>query len=297
MLPAAFRWVSRVQPAIGPEQGGYFEITPSAVKSVERRYIPGTNVLETTFQTETEIATLTVFMPLHHHPGPTAPLEAGAGQRVARILDCTQGSVDFSMSCYPRFDYGAIIPNAVVSGPHNGFAHGGAEELSIYSSLPITVAGDGFQLTGELTAGRRFHASVSNQNSFPHQGEEVDAGLLDEELAQTVAAWREWSEICTYTGPYRDDVLRSALVLMALTYAPSGDLVAAATTSLPETIGGSRNWDYRFTWLRDAASPYMPFPLSVTPKKPMPTNSGWSGARREGRETCRSCTDWLVSGA
>ena len=202
---------------------------------------------------ETGVATLTDFMPLHHHPGPTEPLEVGTGQRVARILECTQGSVEFFMGCYPRFDYGTIIPHAVANGPHNGFAHGGAEGLSIYCSLPMTVAGDGFQVKGRLTAGQKFHTSVSNKHSFSHKGDEVDAGRLDEEFAQTVAVWREWCEICTYTGPYRDDVLRSALVLKALTYAPSGGLVAAATTSLPETIGGSRNWDYRFTWLRDAA--------------------------------------------
>ena len=231
----------------------YFEINLSGIASVQRRYLPDTNVLETTFQTETGKATLTDFMPLHHHPSPTEPLEVRTGQRISRILECTQGSVGFSMVCYPRFDYGTIVPHAVASGPNHGFAHGGAEALSIYSSAPMTVAGDGFQAEGRLTVGQQFHTAVSNQYSFSHQGDEVDAGLLDEELAQTVAFWREWSGVCTYTGRYRDDVVRSALVLKALTYAPSGGLVAATTTSLPETIGGSRNWDYRFTWLRDAA--------------------------------------------
>lgn len=81
----------------------------------------------------------------------------------------------------------------------------------------------------------------------------VDANLLNTELAQTIEYWQEWSQVCSYRGPYLEDVHRSALVLKALTYAPSGGLVAAATTSLPETIGGSRNGDYRYTWLRDAA--------------------------------------------
>ena len=156
-------------------KGGYYEIAPSGVKSVQRRYLPGTNVLETTFHTETGVATLTDFMPLHHHPGPTEPLEVGTGQRVARILECTQGSVEFFMGCYPRFDYGTIIPHAVANGPHNGFAHGGAEGLSIYCSLPMTVAGDGFQVKGRLTAGQKFHTSVSNKHSFSHKGDDAAA--------------------------------------------------------------------------------------------------------------------------
>ena len=234
-------------------KGGYFEITPLGITSVQRRYLPDTNVLETTFHTETGVATLTDFMPLHHHSGPTEPLELGTGQRISRILECIQGTVEYSMGCYPRFDYGTIIPHVMADTPHNGFAHGGAEALAIYSSAPMTVAGDGFQVKGRLTEGQKFHTAVSNQYSFSPTGDQVDAGLLDQELARTVAFWQEWSEVCSYSGPYRDDVVRSALVLKALTYAPSGGLVAAATTSLPETIGGSRNWDYRFTWLRDAA--------------------------------------------
>ena len=228
-------------------QGGFYEIAPSGLRSIQRRYLPGTNVLETTFHTDTGVATLTDFMPLHGHSSPTVPLEIATGQRISRILECTAGNVAFSMGCYPRFDYGTIIPHAVANDPHNGFAHGGAEGLSFYSSLPMTVAGDGFQVEGRLSEGQKFHTAITNQTSFTHKGDHVDAGRLDEELAQTVSFWREWSEICTYKGPYRDDVLRSALVLKALTYAPSGALVAAATTSLPEIIGGSRNWDYRFT--------------------------------------------------
>ena len=135
-------------------RGGDFQINVSGIKSIERRYIDGTNVLETVFETASGSATLTDFMPPHHHPGPTEPLESGAGQRVARILECTQGNVEFSMVCLPRFDYGTIIPHADASDPHSGFAHGGAAALSVYSSTPMTAANYGFQTEGRLTAGQ-----------------------------------------------------------------------------------------------------------------------------------------------
>ena len=92
------------------------------------------------------------------------------------------------MGCYPRFDYGTIVPYAVADSPHNGFAHGGAEALSIYCSAPMTVAGDGFQAKGRLTAGQKFHTAITNQYSFSPTGDQVDAGLLDEELAPFVAS-------------------------------------------------------------------------------------------------------------
>ena len=233
-------------------RGGYFELAPKGVQRVKRRYLPGTNVIETTFYTGSGTATLTDFMPIHHHPGPNVPLEVSTDQRVARILECTQGSVEFSLACFPRFDYGTIIPHAVADGPNRGYAHGGAQALSVYCSAPLEVVDDGFQSQGLLRAGEKLYAAVSNQARLSHAGGTVDPLQMEQELAETVSFWEDWSAICTYQGPYRDEVLRSALLLKALTYAPSGGLVAAATTSLPETIGGSRNWDYRFTWLRDA---------------------------------------------
>ena len=98
------------------------------------------------------------------------------------------------------------------------------------------------------------YAAATYQSRFSHSAEEaLDDGEIELRLRETVRFWREWSARCTYQGEYQDEVLRSALTLKALTYAPSGALVAAATTSLPEVIGGSRNWDYRYTWIRDAS--------------------------------------------
>ena len=234
-------------------KGGYFKVAPVGVRSVRRRYIPGTNVLETTFQTDTGEARLTDFMPIDGHSGSEPSPEAGSRQRLLRILECSSGSVDFTVECYPRFDYGTIFPHVVVDGPNTGFAHGGADALSLYCSAPLEEAEDGFHSKGTLRSGERVCAAATYESRFSHSAEALDDDDIDLRLRETTRFWREWSGRCTYQGEYRDEVLRSALTLKALTYAPTGALVAAATTSLPEAIGGSRNWDYRYTWIRDAS--------------------------------------------
>ncbi len=240
--------------------GGYFQISPPDVRSVSRRYLPKTNILETTFETDSGVATLTDFMPVHPHPAPKDATDAVRRRQVARILECTSGTVRFSLACYPRFEYGTMIPHSILNGPHTGFAHGGVDALSIFCTAPLRVVDDGFEAEGHLAAGEKLYAVLTGQPRFggrrsfaSHESDKVTAAEIDGRLANTTRFWEEWSAQCTYTGKYRDEVLRSALTLKALTYAPSGALVAAATTSLPEVIGGTRNWDYRFTWIRDAS--------------------------------------------
>ena len=234
------------------QKGGYFQVAPRLVQSVKRRYLPGTNVLETTFQTDSGAARLTDFMPVHPHFDPVAPFEVGSQQQVARILECTTGSVGFTLKCYPRFDYGTIVPHSTLDGPRKGFSHGGADALSIYCSAPLIEVEGGFQSEGVLREGEKLCAAVTYQPWFSHAVEALDEREIELRLRETIRFWQQWSALCNYAGEYREDVLRSALVLKGLTYVPSGGLVAAATTSLPEAIGGSRNWDYRFTWIRDA---------------------------------------------
>ena len=234
-------------------KGGYVKVAPCGPRSVSRRYLPGTKVLETTFQTDTGVAKLTDFMPTHPHHRPDKPLEVSSRQQVLRILECVSGSTQFSVECYPRFDYGTIVPHVVLDGPQKGFAHGGASALSVYCSAPLREEEDGFRSEGLLKAGEKLYLALTHKSDFSHTGEAFEDSEVQTRLEDTLSFWQEWSALCTYNGEYRDDVLRSALTLKALTYAPSGALVAAATTSLPEVIGGSRNWDYRFAWIRDAS--------------------------------------------
>jgi GH15 family glucan-1,4-alpha-glucosidase len=269
-------------------QGGYFQITAKNVRSVSRRYLPGTNVLETTFESDTGTATLTDFMPVirqsqlaasdgsrialtdgvqvvvptdNPHLPPLEemfkPLHIRYQQKVVRILTCTSGTVEFEIDCHPRFDYGTVVPHTALVEPHEGssnyaFARGGGNAVSVYSSEPLALDGKGFHADSSLKAGEKRYSVVSHQPLFLPISEHFDDAKLEQLLADTVAYWEEWSSRCRYQGEYRDQVVRSALALKALTYEPSGALLAAATTSLPEEPAGERNWDYRFTWLRDA---------------------------------------------
>ncbi len=234
------------------EKGGHFQLAPLGVRSTRRRYLPSTNVLETTFQTDTGEAKLTDFMPVHPHSRPREPREVGSRQQIVRILECTSGHVRFALDCQPRFDYGSIIPHAERHSETSGFAHGGADAIAVHSSAPLTQTEGGFTSEGTLRSGERVCSAVTYETSYSHHVGAVDERELLQRLDETKRFWEEWSSINTYDGLYRDDVMRSALALKALTYAPSGALLAAATTSLPEGIGGERNWDYRFTWIRDA---------------------------------------------
>jgi len=242
------------------QKGGYFQLAPRAVRSIKRRYVPMTNVVETTFQTDGGTARLTDFMPTHAHPAPRDSEDATRRRQILRILECLSGTVSFQMECRPRFDYGTIVPHTVLNSGNLGLAHGGPDAISVYCSAPLREADSGFQSDGLLRAGEKLYAAVTYQVRFPvgratfasHTVEAVRESEIEQSLNATRRFWEEWSALCTYHGEYRDDVLRSALTLKALTYAPSGALLAAATTSLPEVVGGTRNWDYRFTWIRDA---------------------------------------------
>ena len=243
------------------QKGGYFQVAPREIRSVTRRYLPETNILETTFTTDTGVARLTDFMPVHPHPAPPDATEESRRRQIVRILECVNGNVRFVVECYPRFDYGTMIPHAVLKSPHSGFAHGGVDSLSFYCSAPMQQVNDGFHAEGQIQAGEKLYAVLTGQPRFPvgrrsfasHDVDVTEPSAIDQRLADTRRFWEEWSSQCTYDGEDRDEVLRSALTLKALTYSPSGALLAAATTSLPEVIGGSRNYDYRFTWIRDSS--------------------------------------------
>jgi len=236
------------------DRGGHYQVVPTDVYAVTRAYTPGTNVLETTFETRTGTLRLTDFMPLHPASSPDEPRATQPLHQLARIAECLTGYVDVRVDCHPRFDYGSITPHISPQGEYAGFAHGGADSITFFCSMPVRPVEGGFIAEGRLEAGETLRTTASYHTHFGHlEAHLFSDGDLRTRLHDTVAYWQEWLSHCRYEGEYRDEVLRSALTLKALIYAPSGAMVAAATTSLPEHIGGERNWDYRYTWVRDAS--------------------------------------------
>lgn len=235
-------------------RGGYFRIAPVEPYRALRRYLPGTNILETRFETSTGVLVLTDCFPIREAPTVDDADPVHPYHQLVRIGRCERGEVSVHLEFAPRFDYGLTVPALKLIGGGLVTVIGGADALLLQSDLPMrqtdinACEGKRALRTGDVTRAVLTYA-------LPHElrPRAITAEELDGRLASTRDFWTSWSNRCTYEGPYRDQVVRSALVLKALTNSPTGAIVAAPTTSLPEKIGGSRNWDYRYAWLRDSA--------------------------------------------
>ena len=224
---------------LGEEKHGRWLIAPAGeVRSVSRRYREGTLVLETDFETADGTARVIDFMP---------PRDGGAPQ-LMRIVQGLRGHVPMRMQLIIRFGYGLSVP-WVQRVPGGIVAQAGPD--AVHLSTPVELHGQDLTTVAEFTvqegSSERFGLSWFPSYERPGRTEDAHAAL-----ARTQAWWREWSQRCTYRGEYRDEVLTSLVVLKALTDQVTGAIVAAPTTSLPEDLGGERNWDYRYTWLRDS---------------------------------------------
>jgi alpha,alpha-trehalase len=230
--------------------GGRFAIQPAGAFRARRRYVDQTMVLETTFTTEGGTAVLTDAMAVGRNER-GHDLGARSPSMLLRRLACTSGEIEAEVSYAPRPEYGLIHPLLV---PVAGGVAARADRLML--STPVGFDVDGATATAlvRLAAGQAAvfalgHGQMAGPPPAPWPAEEITARLED-----TVEGWRSWSAIHqNYEGPWRELVRHSGRVLQALTFAPTGAIVAAPTTSLPETVGGERNWDYRFTWVRDAS--------------------------------------------
>jgi alpha,alpha-trehalase len=228
-------------------KGGFFRIAPTDDYQVTRRYLPGTNVLETRFQTDRGVLALTDCFALH--------LEEGHPEHcLLRRVRCEEGEVAVKAKFEPRFDYGLTEPRVEQLEPDVAIAYGGPDALVLQSDLPIATAEiSACAIAGTLKEGEEAYVVLTWQLPHELEPERLSRRKIRKELESTIRSWEEWADRCSYDGPYREQVQRSALVLKALTNGPTGAIVAAATTSLPEEVGGERNWDYRFSWLRDSA--------------------------------------------
>ncbi|MFB7761995.1 glycoside hydrolase family 15 protein [Streptomyces xiamenensis] len=230
---------------LGTDEHGFWRIGPAHGKDVppppatRRRYVGDSLILESEWDTTRGTVRVTDFMP---------PRDDSAPQLV-RIVEGVSGRVPMRSALRMRFSYGWVVPwvhkvddrTVAVAGPDSVWLDTSAEtygkNLTTYSDFTVAP-------------GDRIAFTISWQ---PSHKEPPAVPQPEEALAATEEFWRDWVSHCTYHGPYREAVVRSLITLKALTYAPTGGIVAAPTTSLPEEIGGSRNWDYRYTWLRDAA--------------------------------------------
>ncbi|SFS94914.1 glycoside hydrolase family 15 protein [Streptomyces sp. ok210] len=229
---------------LGTEEHGFWRLGPAHAEGSEppvadrRRYRGDSLILESEWDTPRGTVRVTDFMP----PRDSAP-------QLIRIVEGISGRVSMRSELRMRFSYGRVIPwvhrvdgrTVAVAGPD-----------SVWLDTPADTFGENLTTYSDFTVapGDRIEFTISWQPSHREAPALPDpAGALE----ATEDFWREWVEQCTYHGPYREAVVRSLITLKALTYAPTGGIVAAPTTSLPEDIGGSRNWDYRYTWLRDAA--------------------------------------------
>jgi GH15 family glucan-1,4-alpha-glucosidase len=236
---------------LDPAIGGHWKISPTVPARSTRRYVDASNVLVTEFETPDGLLRLTDLMPVFSEEEKKHVLVPE--HEVLRIVECIRGEGEIEVRFEPRPNYARREPRLrsarglgirVEDGPH---LYTLRSDVSLEIQHHATVVG-----RARLSAGERRHFSLT----YDAHGPAVLPPLgthSEEAIRRTTAWWRQWASRCTYDGPYREQVIRSLLILKLLAYAPSGAIVAAPTTSLPERIGGDLNWDYRFCWIRDAS--------------------------------------------
>ena len=237
------------------ERGGYCRVRPATDDYVSRQlYLPNTAILITRFMTEEGVGELVDFMPVETG-------EATDRHRIVRMLRVVRGTMSFVAEVKPKFDYGRAS-HTIVPGDGQG-AKFVSDDLSLTlhrvgdpvfhgaeRAGRIELDGDGIRVTGSLNAGEMAGVMLETGGAEPTR---ISLAEMDEMQLATTRFWRDWNGRSTYRGRWREMVARSAMTLKLMTYAPTGALVAAPTAGLPEQVGGERNWDYRYTWIRDAS--------------------------------------------
>jgi GH15 family glucan-1,4-alpha-glucosidase len=242
------------------EKGGKFAI--SAVDSVDHRqiYFPETNILITRFGSADSAAQVTDFMPVHdaHEFGGDPWIEDSSNvacedSKVVRLVEGVLGQTKMRMECKPAFEFASTghqvgkIANGVIFTSDTG------ERLSLTAPCDFTIENGAALAEFTLDHGESLAFVLEHLGDSASTPESLTSQEASAEFKEAVAFWREWVAKCTYQGRWREEVIRSLLALKLLTFSPTGAIIAAPTASLPEEIGGERNWDYRYCWIRDAA--------------------------------------------
>jgi GH15 family glucan-1,4-alpha-glucosidase len=227
------------------ERGGHFRIAPSQEGYVTRQlYFPDTAILITRFMTPDGVGEVIDFMPIED------PEHATDRHRLVRLVRVVRGELEFTLDCQPRFDYarGSHETEAIEQGV---IFRSKALHLSLQGTMDLEIRGQDAHATWSMKAGEigGVHLESAAKGQSPTVHRQAVLGMFND----TVRYWRNWLARSTYKGRWQEIVHRSAMTLKLMTYAPTGALVAAPTTSLPEQLGGERNWDYRFTWVRDSS--------------------------------------------
>ncbi len=230
-------------------KGGFFRIAPPAAPEMQYKqlYLPETNILITRFLCLNGVAEITDYMPIkkmgsvaHQH-------------HIVRSVSVVRGKLPFELVCRPAFNY-ARDTHSIDLSDDGAVFHSKSLSLALASSIPLEEDGQGgVRADFTLHEGQSIHFVLESAASGAMSPIKLSPSHYNESFQETISYWRRWLAQCQYHGRWREMVQRSALALKLLTYAPTGAIVAAPTTSLPETIGGARNWDYRYTWLRDSS--------------------------------------------
>jgi GH15 family glucan-1,4-alpha-glucosidase len=236
--------------ALVDDAAGRWSVAPTGPFRTERRYLPRTNVLETRFVTASGAFVVTDLMPVASDE--ERRRQFGPDHELLRVVACERGEVELETVFDPRPGYGRERPRLRDAGKLGIRAETRSGLLTLRTDFPLKLEDAGRAIGRlRLRAGDAGHLSLTFADAWPAILPPL--GASSDALERTVRWWRTWAERLRYEGPLRDAVVRSALALRLLVYAPSGAVVAAPTTSLPERVGGELNWDYRFCWLRDAA--------------------------------------------
>ena len=233
-------------PILDDKKGGRFRIKPTVDHAVSKQfYWPDTNVLVTRFLAADGAGEVTDFMPVSRAPG-------HGYHQLVRIVKAIRGTVEFRMECRPAFNYGRDQHALKISG-RTAFFRSPELSMALSSTVPLERKGAGVTSIFTLMEGQTAVFELDEAEADSDEDRLATVGEAEEQFQMTVDYWHRWLSNCTYTGRWRETVYRSALALKLMTYDPTGAIVASPTCSLPEQIGGERNWDYRYTWIRDAA--------------------------------------------